>query len=334
MTWFETLMGFPEHTPAQVRENIELDGEFLVSKENHRRIRYGRLEVAQLATLEAGAEKVAAAKHGQLRLSECVGDVGALHRDPENIGALFQAASQFNLLEMASPNMIPEQGVGIYEHDRTQGPVCAIACGGGTIYRNYFVPLNGRVGQTAEHQVDCLADIGAALDGHGGSVWQLQNGYAFANQASLERLNTIIGQMAEHDLSKLRRFLRIGLQWDAEVTTAKHGGAVSQAYCSALPLGYSAVPKYVWEPFARLILEATYEATMAAGVMNAARTGNNRIYLTLVGGGVFANPMEWVFEAIAKAAKAYAAYDLDCQIVSFGQSDPKVVDFVKRWTGE
>ncbi|MCK5683507.1 hypothetical protein KAJ27_05280 [bacterium] len=51
---------------------------------------------------------------------------------------MFQVASQFNLLEMVSPGVTPEEGVGRYEHDHTQGPACAIACGVGTIYRNYF----------------------------------------------------------------------------------------------------------------------------------------------------------------------------------------------------
>ncbi len=52
---------------------------------------------------------------------------------------MFQVASQFNLLEMISPNVTPDDGIGIYENDPTQGPACAIACGAGTIYRNYLV---------------------------------------------------------------------------------------------------------------------------------------------------------------------------------------------------
>lgn len=33
----------------------------------------------------------------------------------------------------------------IYEFDRTQGPACAIACGAGTIFRNWLVPLDGHL---------------------------------------------------------------------------------------------------------------------------------------------------------------------------------------------
>jgi hypothetical protein len=49
-----------------------------------------------------------------------------MHRLPENAGALFQVASQFNLLEMVSPSVTPEDGVTRYQDDHTQGPACAI----------------------------------------------------------------------------------------------------------------------------------------------------------------------------------------------------------------
>ena len=31
--------------------------------------------------------------------------------------------------------------------DKTQGPYAAIACGPSVVYRNYFVPHNGEIGQ-------------------------------------------------------------------------------------------------------------------------------------------------------------------------------------------
>ena len=53
------------------------------------------------------------------------GDVRRLHQVPEYAGALFQVASQFNLLEMVSPEVTPEHGVTRYQHDAHAGPgVC------------------------------------------------------------------------------------------------------------------------------------------------------------------------------------------------------------------
>ena len=46
---------------------------------------------------------------------------------------------------------------------------------------------------------------------------------------------------------------------------------VSQAFCSALPVSYTPVPAERWAAFAMLILEAAYEATLLAGLLNASR---------------------------------------------------------------
>jgi hypothetical protein len=89
--------------------------------------------------------------------------VGELHGAPEFAGALFQVASQFNLLEMIGPEVTPEDGVTRYYNDPTQCPACAIAAGAATLYRNYFLPVGGQIGQTRDRQIDCLADVGNAL---------------------------------------------------------------------------------------------------------------------------------------------------------------------------
>jgi hypothetical protein len=49
-----------------------------------------------------------------------------MHLLPEDAGALFQLASQFNLLETTGPEVTPKNGVAIYQPDHTQGPACAI----------------------------------------------------------------------------------------------------------------------------------------------------------------------------------------------------------------
>ena len=76
------------------------------------------------------------------------------------------------------------------------------------------------------------------------------------------------------------------------------GQIVSQAYCFALPVGYSNSPTARnWEPFARLILDATYEATLAAAVINAKQHGTNKVLLTKIGGGVFSNDLRWIYKS-------------------------------------
>lgn len=176
MTWFEDLTGFQETGAEQVRQNLIVEGAKLISKANGRTMTWGRLETPTLAELRQRARSCKTAP-GKLTVRELVADVQSLHKDQAAAGALFQVASQFNLLEMISPSIAPELGVGRYENDPTQGPSCAIAAGAGTIYRNYFAPVNGQPRQTADCQIDCLADFGKALGNDNNRLWQMQNGY-------------------------------------------------------------------------------------------------------------------------------------------------------------
>ena len=126
----------------------------------------------------------------KLKVSAITGDVRLMHRSPENAGALFQVASQFNLLEMVSSRVTPEDGVGRYEDDHTQGPACAVAAGAGTIYRNYFAPVDGGIGQTANQQLDGLGDLGTALstdlETPVEALWTMRNGYALCTESGLD----------------------------------------------------------------------------------------------------------------------------------------------------
>ena len=327
--WFETLTGFPEESPQQVRENITVDGQALISHVNGKVLVYGQLETPTLAELR---ERILAGGHksGKISVREVVADVQHLHTNVSNAGALFQVASQFNLLEMASPSVTPERGVGIYEHDRTQGPACAIAAGAGTIYRNYFASVNGQTGQSANNQIDCLADIGTALGNTESRLWEMKNGYALASQSGLIEISQRLQASSESELDRLRQLLRIGIQWNTQVTLNDSRHTVSQAYCSALPVAYSQHASHLWEAFARLILEAAYEATFCTAILNAMIHGNNRLFLTLLGGGAFGNETGWIIRGIQRALNIYKDVDLDVIIVSYSASNRYVQQLVNH----
>ena len=163
--WFEDLMGFKELRYEETRANLEVVGAALRSKVNKRAYAIGTLETPSLAEIRDRAAGIVGSPAGTLRVSNVVADVGQLHRDPANRHALFQVASQFNLLEMAGPDVTPEHGVTRYASDRTQGPACAIAAGAATIYRNYFAPVDGHSGSD-RGQADRLPE------GPRRSIWQ------------------------------------------------------------------------------------------------------------------------------------------------------------------
>jgi hypothetical protein len=326
--WFEKLVGFKEESPAQVRQLLEYKDGFIRSKENGRSFQCGRLEILSLGDLQKACilPKIGEKK---LKLYELVADVQALHQAPENAAALFQSASQFNLLEMINPNVSPEDGIGIYEYDRTQGPACAIACGVGTIYRNYFAPVGSQIGQSKAAQIDCAANLHAFL---GGGIWQMRNGYALATKSTLLKANQQINNFSAAEREAAKATLQIGLQWDTAVTLNNSELLaspllVSQAYCSAMPVAYSEASAADWEAVARLVLEATYEATFYAAKLNYERTGCHKLFLTLVGGGAFGNPQNWVFEAILGAANLFKNCPLEVAVVSYGSSNSALKQF-------
>jgi len=328
MMWFETLTGFSEESPQQVRANLTVDGNVLKSYVNGRAFVCGELTIPSLAELRESVHS-SRYKSGKISLREVVADVQDLHATESNAGSLFQVASQFNLLEMVSPNMTPERGVGIYEHDHTQGPACAIAAGAGTIYRNYFALVRGQVGQSAENQIDCLADIGRALGNDENRLWEMRNGYAMVSRDGLVQISDRLRASSESELDGLRQLLRIGIQWNTQVTLYDSKHLVSQAYCSALPVAYSHHPPGLWAPFARLVLEASYEATVCAAILNSTKSGNHRLFLTLLGGGAFGNETEWIIDAIQRTLNLYQDADLDIAIVSYGSSKPSVQRLVQ-----
>lgn len=330
MTWFESLTGFSEQTPDQVRTDIVVHGESMTSTVNGRRMVCGRLETPTLAVLRSHP-RATKTSDKTLKVSEVIGDVQELHMQPSNAGALFQVASQFNLLEMVSPTVTPEIGVDIYEFDRTQGPACAIACGAGTIYRNYFAEVNGRTGQSSGNQVDCLVELGRTLGNTGERLWVMQNGYALATKNGLGEISRRLSVGTELERDALRQKLRIGVQWNTEVTLGDVPHTVSQAYCSALPVAYSSHPDELWSEFAQLVLEASYEAVLWAAEQNLRNTGNNKVFLTLLGGGAFGNHPDWIFSAIARALKTFANVDLEVGVVSQGSSNPQVRTLVEDW---
>jgi hypothetical protein len=332
--WFEAITGFQETTYKQTRAQLFVEDGRLHSRVNKKSYGIGELELVSLDDLRQRAKP----EHGRLKVSVVTGDVGTMHCRTENAGALFQVASQFNLLEMVGPYVTPEHGVTRYQDDHTQGPACAIAAGAATIYRNYFAPVEGGFGQTADVQLDGLADLGESLSSAikipVGHLWEMQNGYALGTETGLNAIAQHLDSITADEIDVLRGKLRIGLHHDVEVTAAQGTDRhkVSQAFCSALPIAYGSCHPMFWQPLAKLVLQAAYEATMWAGVLNSRRGGSNVIYLTLLGGGAFGNPEEWIYAAVRRALTLFSNCDLDVRIVSYGSSPEGIKEIVEEYS--
>ena len=77
-----------------------------------------------------------------------------------------------------------------------------------------------------------------------------------------------------------------------------------------------------WEAFARLVLEAAYEATLLAAVEQSVAGVSDIVLLTRVGGGAFGNADEWIDDAIVRALGIVEHAGLDIRLVSHGRVHP------------
>ena len=120
---------------------------------------------------------------------------------------------------------------------------------------------------------------------------------------------------------------------DVEVTdvAGEHRPLVSQAFCSALPVAYTGVPPAHWEAFASLVLQAAYEATMFAAVLNAQRDASNVVLLTRLGGGAFGNDDRWIDAAMRRALEMMLEFDLDVRLVSYGTPSRPILQMAKEF---
>lgn len=337
MDWFRELTGFAEVDADQLRTQLFVDGDRLRSRANGRSYGIGQLTTPSLGQLRALGAHALAALGGNTEVAVLAADVRELLGAASRAGATFQVASQFNLLEMISAGISPEMGVTRYEGDPTQGPACAMAAGAATIYRNYFLPLGDGAdaprGQTEQRQIDCAADLHHSLCQQlalpPASLWAMKNGYALPSAAGLEAVDAHLAECGPEALDYLRCQLRIGVHEDVEITRGRQTGhRVTQVFGSAMPVAYSGLPAQRWERLARLVLQASYEATLWAAVIRAARTANRQIYLTLLGGGAFGNPRAWILEAMQWALARVPVGGLQVFIVSYGSVPADLAQWV------
>jgi hypothetical protein len=358
--WFEKLFGFQERGYEDTKSHFYVAEDKLFSRANEKSWNIGSFTTPSLAELR---EKVkASSSAGELSSNVCqnkalsstttvdivVGDIIKLHQDSQYANATIQVASQFNALEMPGPSVTPEKGITDYVYDRTQGPACSLSAAAATVYRNYFVPFpdSEQQGQTANRQLNGLADVGNVLSQATGipiqSLWKMKNGYALCYKESLDAIGKYLNNASEEQKDVIRRALRVAIHSDVQVTISSLSSSppppqplrpqlVTQVFCSALPVAYSLLAPRAWEPFARLILEGAYEATLLAAVARAHAGTSNKVLLTLVGGGAFGNEMEWILDAIQRAVEIVRNAGLHIEIVSYSKPSYELIEFVQRF---
>ena len=322
--WFEKMFGFKETGYSLVKQNLIMEGTMLKSKINNRAFDVGRFSTPSLSELREQVEntRYSAKRDGPpaLKITHyVVSDIYKEHMNPLNEGAMFQVASQFNCLEFVSPQVVPERGVTGYISDPTQGPACSLACSAATVYRNYFVPTPaGNEGQTRDDQINNLEGLESLVNNQENKFWKTKNGYTNSSNSKLQMFNTLYNQK-KFNRNELLNSMRIGIQEQADVIKTKENQEivhkVSQAFCSGISVGYSQASTNSWKIISKIVLDAAYESTLLATIINAQKgIGSKVVILTFIGGGVFGNEMSWIISAIGRACALLAHHDLEVKI--------------------
>ena len=149
----------------------------------------------------------------------------------------------------------------------------------------------------------------------------MRNGYALFTDEGLATIVRKLDALDVRGVEELRDLIRIGIHTGVQVTDVEDVHLVSQAFCSALPVSYSSIPRDRWKSFARLVLEGAYEATVWAAVVNAHRWRSTVVFLTRLGGGAFGNEPQWIHDVMRRALTKVAGLTLDVRIVSHGKPD-------------
>lgn len=208
-------------------------------------------------------------------------------------------------------------------------------------------------GQTHDHMINNLKDVSYALSSEisekknttSSEYFDVQGGYSKSDDDRLAKLDAKLKAMDKKgEIDRVRKALRVGVHEDVEVTAENWGReinpgilsssqsytphTVTQVFGSAIALGSYArgTETEAWTRFAKLVLQGSYEATLAAAVLTANRhrnsdAGARKVFLTLLGGGAFGNRAHWIYDAIRKACFKYRHWDLDVRVVSFREED-------------
>lgn len=271
----------------------------------------GRFETLSIRELRARANaRVQGSARGRVRLfvfdgASPVTDIGSLQAT-NSTSTLFQVASQFNCLESPGPYVSP---VAKYFHDPTQGPRASISAFPATLLRHYAAPgPDGErfVQESDGRQIDLLADAcgpGAARNGYFTGAGKEPRALAAALENYFEAI-----RVGVHDDAQVV----LGYNWDGAVEDSEYR-RIAQVFTSTVAGGgYGGKAKLgkAFEAVCSQLLRAAYLGTLLA----ALALGRTRVALTLIGGGVFGNPIPLIWDAIQWAldeVKPYLGQDLD-----------------------
>ena len=222
-------------------------------------------------------------------------DVTALQAASENNGAVFQVASNLSCLESSGTK---QERISHYCGARAQGQLCALSALPGTIDRMYLQP-----------PINLLTHF----------KWQGPIAYDSGKFPRVPKFGDRFYAMSYDDICRAAETMSVGVQKNVCVTSGLRdfsNGAftavpvqgtdqcITQVFTAALDPYNNDEKNFAFRNLARVLLHGAYKGTFDV----VREVGAKKLFLTMVGGGVFQNKYEWIAEAIRAACGDFHVY--------------------------
>lgn len=282
-------------------------------------------------------------------------------------GATFLAASNFNCLEFPYSECNAELGISKYSKDQTQGPTLQTASLSSTIYRNYFVKhkkIPSICDEISYKKSVCNYFIGIDSNSNvyynqSDDKYEIYQGQIDYELNLLERtpipvrhgkamLNSETNEIIHHKIFNEFDFLNenaylIGVHQNCQVTTNRGSNCklvdvshenkiVHQVFAASFSLGKNVISNQKNIEIMKFMLATEYKLTILAAWENSLmfpdHVGSNKCVLTLIGAGIFFNPIEVVASAILANKDLIVKSGIDVYVTCFSGNIFKAVDNV------
>lgn len=228
-------------------------------------------------------------------------DIAVLQFDPKNAGCLFQIASNFHGLEQTSPHSSPEDTMLVdYVNDRTQGPRAVVRTMADLIFRRYLLPISSSrtVGYTddvlfrGQWPLNMLTEVAAT---HG---VRITAGGWIDTEHALPLVTLRDKMQAASKITAILVENALVTHNSHDVYMGYNNHRIHHLLTAAYDLTFKPGSEKGWADAA---LIAAYANTIKAALDYNVR----KVFLTLVGGGVFGNSPKMIYTAMVVVLNTY-----------------------------
>lgn len=305
LDWFQSIVGFPEK-----KWNYQLDTLPSVITDN-----IGYFETKSIKELAKNIDTKIQTGIKQLKFifrrrktidNEKYFDTSELQYNAME-GTLFQVASNFNCMEIGSEfsNVFNGRHITQLMVDKTQGPSAA----GGAVFGAVL-----RIIKHKEKEINLLEDT--PLKSINGKLYKTSDFPDFDPDLIKIGLHTNVGA----------NFCRTDYKFEYNPENIK----ITQVYTSTCIYNKKIEKDNI---LAELLLNKAYEGTYLAGI----KTGCPKMVLTLIGGGVFHNPIDLIIKSIIENHRKYSSFlPKKCVVdvpIYVGDID-KLIEIIKIFSDE